>query len=59
MALKLTSARAPAYQALSTDEWPTEALEGATLYVVDEGTTWVFHDGMWVIKPETALVFER
>jgi hypothetical protein len=52
MAAVMTSPRAPTYQALSSDTWPTTALEGAQLYVVDLGETYVFYDGLWCQRPD-------
>jgi hypothetical protein len=47
MAVKLISHKQIAYQAWSTDTWPTAPAEGSTLYVVDTGQSWVYFDGVW------------
>lgn len=59
MAVKLVSPNAHSYNGLSTDDKPTAPEEGSTYYAVDTGEAWIYHDSMWVLKPETAALAPR
>ena len=54
MAVFMASATDQVYQALSTDERPLGAGNGATLHVVDTGEVYIFHQGMWL--PDLRMV---
>lgn len=39
-----------AYQAMSTDVWPTENVQdGSSLHCIDKGEMYVFHNGTWEV----------